>query len=138
MMKRVIDRIFGGLGIGFIATNIMMYIFARDLSGAQVIDAYILWMFAGAAYGLLSLLYNVKMNKVLAVIINIILTMSITFFVILIMLKNIFKVDMYINYWVVGLIAFGIYILIGGGIYLYLRLNVKALNKKLASREEKT
>ncbi|MBN2879406.1 MAG: DUF3021 family protein [Clostridia bacterium] len=135
-MKRVIDRIFGGLGIGFIATNIMMYIFARDLSGAQVINAYILWMFAGAAYGLLSLLYNAKMNKVFVVMIHIILTMSITFFVILIMVKSIFKVDMYVNYWVVGLLSFGIYILIAGGIYLYLRLNVKALNKKLALRKD--
>lgn len=134
-MKRIIDRIFGGMGIGFIATNIMMYIFARDASGAQVINAYILWMLAGAAYGLLSLLYEAKINKVVAVITHIMLTMGVTFVVILVMLKNIFEVDMFVNYWVLGLIAFGIYIVIALGIFFYVRMSVKALNKKLASRE---
>jgi len=136
-MKRVIDRIIGGMGIGFVATNIMMYIFAQDVSGAQAIDTYILWMFAGAVYGVLSLLYEAKMNKVVAAIIHIILTMGITFVVILIMLKNIFQVDMYINYWMLGLIAMGIYLVIAAGIFFYVKLSVKALNKKLASRGTK-
>lgn len=137
MLKKVIDHAMQGVAISFILTSVMLFAFARGFSGAQVINAYILWMVAGVFYGGISLIYDTNLNKTMAAVIHVILTMGLSFAAFETMFRYIFEISMNFSYaWLFAGFIF-VYIMISVISYIYNRISVKALNEKLKKNTDK-
>ena len=134
MNKKIIDHIITGVGLAFVITNIMMFTFARQYSGTEVVSSYILWMIAGIFYGAASLIYDSKLKKSLVAPIHFLMNMAISFITIKIMFDQIFRISIDFSYFYLFLIFTATYCLISLFIFLYEKVCIKALNEKLSKR----
>lgn len=131
MLKRIIDHIMTGVAIAFVITNVVMGIFANDVSGQQAIQTYILWMFAGMLYGGISLIYDTKISKKIAMPLHFAMNLALSLVAFRVMFSNILNITMEFSWvWVVAVFVVA-YIVIATCIYLYDKISVKSLNKKL-------
>ena len=133
MLKKIIDRIIGGMGIAFIITNITMLIFVREQSGLNTIYAYIVWMIAGMLYGVSSLIHDIPINRWLSSLIGFAVMLMISYSAITIMFYGVFKIDPGFSFlWLIPIFTF-IFICVSIGTFIYEKIAVRSLNKKLQS-----
>lgn len=136
MLKKIIDRIIGGMGIAFIITNITMFIFVRDQSGLNTIYAYIVWMVAGMLYGVSSLIHEIPINRWLSSLIGFAAMLTISYSAITIMFYGVFKINPGFNFlWLIPVFTF-IFICVSISTFVYEKIAVRSLNKKLQNDNE--
>jgi len=108
-----------------------MFIFLRDVTGEQAIMSYIVWMCAGVLYGLISLIHDANLSKVVSGIIHYILNLALSVGAFKLMYNTILNRDMDFSLlWPLAIFTL-VYVLVGICNYVYEKISVDALNKKL-------
>lgn len=138
MMNKIVDYGFKGLGIGFIITNIMLYIFMYSdgalYNGQEIIKCYMVWAGASVLFGLASLVYDfINVGHLYQTFIHFLLISVISFLTTSYMLKSILgqQVNLMTDVFPSFILSFVIiYLVIWSGIYFIEKSRLNKLNAK--------
>ena len=135
MLKRLIAHAVVGVGLAFVITNITMFIFLRNVTGEQAILSYIIWMCAGVLYGIISLIHDTSISKIAAAAIHYVVNLAISCGAFLLMYNAVLHRTMEFSLlWPIGVFTL-VYIIVGLCNYMYDKMSVNALNRKLGNKE---
>ncbi|MCI8404875.1 MAG: DUF3021 domain-containing protein [Clostridia bacterium] len=131
MRKRILDHLIVGLGIGFIATTLCLWIFKlNEASGAEVMRQFTTWLFASALYGLISLIYDSDIPFSVSLAIHFAGCTAITFAASC--AAGFFEFMVWYEWFIYVLPVFIImYIIIGASVTVITRCQAKKINGKL-------
>ena len=143
MLKKILNKAIVGAGISGIITSIVQWYFIggiSEISGSIVLRSYIIWLIAGAFYGISTIVIydGTRCSLLLKTFLHITMCMAITFISISSMqLYAYTEMNVSINYWFSMGLFLVIYFVIWCGFYLYEVVQMKKINGKLQSLNQK-
>jgi hypothetical protein len=138
MLNKLYDYGIRGLGIGFVITNIMLYVFLFNdgimYTPQEIIMSYIVWAVASALFGIASIVYEIpNLGMLYKSLLHFLTIMIVAFTTTSYMMKGIFKSDVNIFTQVFPsfiLSFFIIYLILWTGFYFMEKHHLSKLNAK--------